>query len=90
MNEPYCEVCGSLKPRSRSFSKFCCDKCRDMAAEDNREIAAQMTYTGKAYKAQYDRALVSQAPLTEDAIEANRRKMSYGRLMAWRRDHARP
>lgn len=88
MNDPYCEVCGSLKPGNRGNSKFCCDKCQQKANDDSVEMVAQIRYSGKVYKKQFDRALVSQAPLTEDAIEANRRGMTYGQLMAWRRDNA--
>jgi predicted nucleic acid-binding Zn ribbon protein len=88
MESPYCVICGNFIPHKRSATKYCSDKCRQQAIEDSTAHSLENRKKNHQYKEQFDHALVSQMKLTEDAVEARQKKISYGQLMVRRMNNA--
>jgi hypothetical protein len=88
VTSPYCEICGNIIPNKRSSTKYCSDKCRKQAIEDSMAQSLENRKKNAIYKEQHEHALVSQMKLTEDAVEARRKKISYGQLMVRRMNNA--
>ena len=88
ISSPYCEICGAVIPNKKGATKFCSEKCRKQALEDSIAVARTNKKKNAIYKEQYDHAIASQLKLTEDAVEARQKKLSYGKLMARRNSHA--